>query len=79
MPSPIRRELVKGKLQPPSQPPLRKSYTVTPTSINEVTVRHPSDKRVIQDPIEFSSVATAQPFVNPTVIVDRRRNNNDQA
>lgn len=48
MPSPIRRELVKGKLQPPSQPPLRKSYTVTPTSINEVTVRHPSDKRVIR-------------------------------
>ncbi|KAI1800471.1 hypothetical protein F4811DRAFT_27603 [Daldinia bambusicola] len=30
------RELVKGKLRPPSKPPSTKSYTVTSPSINEV-------------------------------------------
>ncbi|KAK6949432.1 hypothetical protein Daesc_009511 [Daldinia eschscholtzii] len=69
-----KRELVKGKLQPPSKPPSTKSYTVTSASINEVIVRKPSERKVNQDPVEISSAATAQPFLDPTILERRRRN-----
>ncbi|KAI1378686.1 hypothetical protein F4677DRAFT_375094 [Hypoxylon crocopeplum] len=63
-----RRELVKGKLRPPSKPPSFKSYTVAPASINEVIVRPPADRRTAQGPVEISSAATPQPFVDPAAL-----------
>ncbi|KAI1099948.1 hypothetical protein F4804DRAFT_63898 [Jackrogersella minutella] len=67
------RELVKGRLRPPSKPPSTKSYTVAPTSINEVTVRHHTERQVAQGPVEISSAATAQPFVDPAILERHRR------
>ncbi|KAI0895852.1 hypothetical protein F4806DRAFT_496758 [Annulohypoxylon nitens] len=72
-PRQLRRELVKGRLQPPSKSPSSKSYTVAPPSIKEVTVRSPRDGQVIQSPVEISSAATAQPFVDPAVLERHRR------
>ncbi|KAL7620348.1 hypothetical protein AAE478_009342 [Parahypoxylon ruwenzoriense] len=72
-PRQIPRELIKGRLRPPSKPPTCKSYTVSRASINEVTVRSPTDKRAIRVPVEISSAAVAQPFVDPAVLERRRR------
>ncbi|KAI2604695.1 hypothetical protein GGR54DRAFT_450844 [Hypoxylon sp. NC1633] len=72
---PARRELIKGKLRPPAKPPSTKSYTIAPASINEVIVRPPTKPRDVRDPVEISSAATAQPFVDPAVLSRRRRNN----
>ncbi|KAI1397009.1 hypothetical protein F4819DRAFT_490965 [Hypoxylon fuscum] len=69
----MRRPLIKGRLQPPSKPPSCKSYTVAPASINEVIVRPPDDRQVNRDPVEISSAAVAQPFVDPAVLERRRR------
>ncbi|KAI1656929.1 hypothetical protein F4813DRAFT_390271 [Daldinia decipiens] len=60
----VHRELVKGKLRPPLKPPLTKSYTVPPASINEVVVRKPSERQVNHGPVEISSAATAQPHTH---------------
>ncbi|KAH9993283.1 hypothetical protein F4779DRAFT_623517 [Xylariaceae sp. FL0662B] len=68
---PVRRGPVKLNLRSPTKPPLCKSYTVTPASINEVTVR--TDGQTIRTPVEISSAAVAQPFVDPAVLERRRR------
>ncbi|OTA99399.1 hypothetical protein M426DRAFT_325157 [Hypoxylon sp. CI-4A] len=72
-PRQVSRELIKGKLRPPSKSTSAKSYTVAPASINEVTVRQASERTAIRDPIEISSAATPQPFVDPAVLDRRRR------
>ncbi|KAI6088137.1 hypothetical protein F4821DRAFT_258309 [Hypoxylon rubiginosum] len=69
----VHRKLVKGRLRPPSKPASCKSYTVSPASINEVIVRSPVDREAIRAPIEVSSGAVAQPFVDPAVLEHRRR------
>ncbi|KAI1459549.1 hypothetical protein F4805DRAFT_455713 [Annulohypoxylon moriforme] len=73
LPRQLRRKLVKGRLQQPSKPPSTKSYTVAPASIKEVAVRRPSEGRMTQGPVEISSAATAQPFVDPAVLERHRR------
>ncbi|KAI1766696.1 hypothetical protein GGR53DRAFT_464192 [Hypoxylon sp. FL1150] len=70
---PVHRELIKGRLRPPSRSASCKSYTVSPASINEVIVRSPADRQAIRAPIEVSSGAVAQPFVDPAVLEHRRR------
>ncbi|KAI1392773.1 uncharacterized protein F4822DRAFT_140266 [Hypoxylon trugodes] len=70
---PTRRELFEGRLQPPSKPPSAKSYTIAPASINEVVVRRQNERQAARDPVEISSAATAQPFVDPAVLEHRRR------
>ncbi|KAI1205379.1 uncharacterized protein F4807DRAFT_464669 [Annulohypoxylon truncatum] len=72
-PRQLRRELVKGRLQPPLKPPSGKSYSVAPASTGEVTVRRPSEGWITQSPVEISSAATAQPFINPAVLERHRR------
>ncbi|KAI0882154.1 uncharacterized protein GGS22DRAFT_48487 [Annulohypoxylon maeteangense] len=72
-PRQLRRELVKGRLRPPSKPASNTSYTLAPASIKEVTVRRPSERHSTQSPIEISSAATAQPFVDPAVLERHRR------
>ncbi|KAI2472527.1 hypothetical protein F4781DRAFT_383054 [Annulohypoxylon bovei var. microspora] len=72
-PRQVSRQLVKGRLQPPSKPTFTKSYTVARASIHEVTVRHPSEGQTTQGPVEISSAATAQPFVDPAVLERHRR------
>ncbi|KAI1408971.1 hypothetical protein F5Y13DRAFT_203960 [Hypoxylon sp. FL1857] len=74
-PCQVRRELVKGRLRPPSKPASTKSYTVSPALSNEVMVRQPAERQAIQAPVEISSAATAQPFVDPTVLDQHRRTN----
>ncbi|KAI8959694.1 hypothetical protein F5Y11DRAFT_350268 [Daldinia sp. FL1419] len=70
----MHRELVKGRLRPPSKPPSTKSYTVAPASINEVMVRKQSERQITQGPVEISSAATAQPFLDPAILERRNRN-----
>ncbi|KAI0837519.1 hypothetical protein F5Y06DRAFT_297375 [Hypoxylon sp. FL0890] len=74
-PCQVRREPVKGKLRPPSKPPSTKSYTVSPALSNEVMVRPPAERLATRAPVEISSAATAQPFVDPAVLDRHRRTN----
>ncbi|OTA64148.1 hypothetical protein K449DRAFT_432673 [Hypoxylon sp. EC38] len=74
-PCQVRRELIKGKLRPPSKPASTKSYTVSPALSTEVMVRQPAERQAIQAPIEISSAATAQPFVDPAVLEHQRHTN----
>ncbi|KAI4864964.1 hypothetical protein F4820DRAFT_421770 [Hypoxylon rubiginosum] len=69
----VHRKLVKGRLRPPSKPASCKSYIVAPASINEVIVRSPADRQTTRAPIEVSSAAVAQPFVDPAVLERHRR------
>ncbi|KAI1774710.1 hypothetical protein F4818DRAFT_70637 [Hypoxylon cercidicola] len=67
------RELIKGRLRPPSKPASCKSYTVAPASIDEVIVRPPADRLSTRGAVEVSSAAVAQPFVDPAVLEHHRR------
>ncbi|KAI5864754.1 hypothetical protein GGS23DRAFT_561659 [Durotheca rogersii] len=41
-----RREMVRGRLRPPSKLPAPRSYTVARPSISEVTIRRPTDRQL---------------------------------
>ncbi|KAI1081918.1 hypothetical protein F5B20DRAFT_38449 [Whalleya microplaca] len=69
-PRPERPGPIKLTLRSPTKPALCTSYTVTPASITEVTVRIPP---IIRAPVEISSAAVAQPFVDPVVLERRNR------
>ncbi|KAI0434991.1 hypothetical protein F5Y09DRAFT_157568 [Xylaria sp. FL1042] len=66
------RRLFKGTLSPPCAQPAHKSYTLTPASISEVSIKDPAKKQVTsRHPIAISSTAVPQPFVDPAVLQRR--------
>ncbi|KAI1251361.1 hypothetical protein MGN70_005929 [Eutypa lata] len=69
------RALVKGPLKPPAtkNSGSLKSYTVTPATSGEVTIRKQADRKRPSEPVEISSTAVPQPFVDPGVLERRGR------
>ncbi|KAI8626730.1 hypothetical protein F5Y19DRAFT_478217 [Xylariaceae sp. FL1651] len=66
------RKLFKGTLSLPCIQPTRKSYTVAPASISEVSIKDPAGNPAVRrQPIAISSTAVAQPFVDPAVLQRR--------
>ncbi|KAI1292741.1 hypothetical protein F5Y03DRAFT_375250 [Xylaria venustula] len=67
------RKLFKGTLSPPRVQPAHRSYTLTPASISEVSIKDPANKQAsVRRPIAISSTAVPQPFVDPAVLQRRR-------
>ncbi|GAP84336.2 hypothetical protein SAMD00023353_0701510 [Rosellinia necatrix] len=67
-----RRSLFKGTLRPPSTQPACKSYTLTPASISEVSIRDAAEKQTKdRRSTAISSNAVPQPFVDPAVLQQR--------
>ncbi|KAI1355442.1 hypothetical protein F5Y01DRAFT_175341 [Xylaria sp. FL0043] len=66
------RRLFKGTLSPPSAQPAHKSYTMTPASILEVSIKDPAKEQAAsRQPIAISSTAVPQPFVDPAALQRR--------
>ncbi|RYP77243.1 hypothetical protein DL771_001292 [Monosporascus sp. 5C6A] len=68
------RALVKGALKSPAtkRPEHLKSYTLPPKTKGEVTIRKAANRKrrrvVVAEPVEISSTAVPQPFVDPAVL-----------
>ncbi|TVY28291.1 hypothetical protein LHYA1_G003704 [Lachnellula hyalina] len=62
------RPLIKGPLRAPLSEPYNDSYTQAPSSKNEVKV---SVKRAHVMVVEVTHEAFAQPFLNPSIIQER--------
>ncbi|RYP91291.1 hypothetical protein DL770_002609 [Monosporascus sp. CRB-9-2] len=68
------RALVKGALKSPAtkRPEHLKSYTLPPKTNGEVTIRKATDRKRRPEPVEISSTAVPQPFVDPAVLERER-------
>ncbi|KAI1492613.1 hypothetical protein F5X96DRAFT_625996 [Biscogniauxia mediterranea] len=66
------RTLFKGRLKAPAKTPSPSSYTLAPVPNPNITVRSRADKRTTQEPTPISSAAVARPFVNPSVLENRK-------
>ncbi|ORY55437.1 uncharacterized protein BCR38DRAFT_491069 [Pseudomassariella vexata] len=66
-------KLVEGSLKPSKKSASQTSYTLPHPARNEVTFKRPSATQKSREPTEISSVAVAQPFVDPAVLERRAR------